>query len=548
MKAAARVYSEGSETREPFLKRARDASRLTIPSLVPPQGLGPQTELIATFQGLGAQGVNNLASKLLLSLFPPTQPFFRLVPTDPSALDSGGPTARGQVEEGLARMERVIASEIEVMALRVKLFELLKHLIVAGNATIHLQPDGTSRVLALDQYVARRDPMGWLETLVVKEILDRESLPPAVAALVTRGQPSGGEPIPAEAAQSEDMRRPGRSRDVVCVYTHVQWDDEATRYRLRQEVEGKLIPSSVGLYTAELMPFRVLRYAAIDGEDYGRGMVEEIIGDLISLEGLMKAIVEAAAISARCVGLVDPAGAATADDLNNAPNGAYVVGRQTDVHYPPVGKNGDLQVALATMGRIEERLSRAFLLNSAVQRQAERVTAEEIRFVAQELESTLGGVFSVLSQELQLPIVMLVKDRLTRQKKIPKLPPGTVRPAIVTGIEALGRGQELAKINVATQAAAQIVGPEQFNQYLNVRQLIGAIFAAAGVDTQGLIRTEEEVAASTRQAQMMALAQRVGPNVVNQLGPGMAERMGLGAGSAGPTPANQPPPPATPPK
>jgi len=161
------------------------------------------------------------------------------------------------------------------------------------------------------------------------------------------------------------------------------------------------------------------------------------------------------------------------------------------------------------------------------------------------IESTLGGVFSVLSQELQLPIVMLVKDRLTRQRKVPKLPPKSIRPAIVTGIEALGRGQELARINVATQAAAQIVGPAEFNQYLNVRQLIGAIFSAAGVDTQGLIRTEAEVAASVRQQQMMAMAQRVGPNVVNQLGPGVAERMGLGAGQ-GPAPAQQAPPPATP--
>ncbi|WP_416142518.1 portal protein [Escherichia coli] len=46
--------------------------------------------------------------------------------------------------------------------------------------------------------------------------------------------------------------------------------------------------------------------------------------------------------------------------------------------------------------------------NSAVQRTGERVTAEEIRYVASELEDTLGGVYSILSQELQLPLVRVL--------------------------------------------------------------------------------------------------------------------------------------------
>ena len=50
------------------------------------------------------------------------------------------------------------------------------------------------------------------------------------------------------------------------------------------------------------------------------------------------------------------------------------------------------------------RLGAAFLLNTAVTRDAERVTAQEIRMQAQELESSLGGVYSRLANELQLPL------------------------------------------------------------------------------------------------------------------------------------------------
>lgn len=542
MVSAARRYARWRDIREQYLKRARDASRLTIPSIVPPLGYGPYTDLVTPFQGLGAQGVNNLSSKLLVGLFPPTAPFFRLVPTDPEGLRAAGEKVQTEVEEGLTRMERIVASEFELMALRVKLFEALKHLLIAGNVVLHLQPDGTSRVLGLEQYVCRRNPMGMLECLVVREDLDRDMLPPELEKLVSRTT-KAADPIPAQASEPVDRRRGRGDQDTVALYTCVEFDPEKGVYRLHQELDGKRVPGVSGIYKPELLPFRVLRYVAVDGEDYGRGMVEEVIGDLVSLEGLTRAIVEAAAIASRCVGLVKPDGAATADDLNRAPNGAYVVGRPDDVTYPVMNKNGDLQVALSTVGIINERLKQAFLLNTAVQRQAERVTAEEIRFVAQELEAALGGVFSVLSQELQLPLVRLIMDRLQRAGKIKKLPERAVRPAIVTGIEALGRGQEMGRLQVAIQAAQTLLGPEAVNRYMEVREALGRLFTAAGVDTTGLLRKEEEVAAEQQREQMLDMTQRLGPEVIKQAGPGLVERAGLA-----PRGGEQPPqpPPATP--
>lgn len=543
--SAAELYRQGLLGREPYLRRARDASRLTIPSLIPDRRMGPSEDLPTPYQGVGAQGVNNLASKLLLSLMPPTQPYFRLVPTDPEALRQGGEKVRTEIEEGLSRMEKVIASELEVSGVRVKIFEALKHLIVAGNVTLHLQPDGSNRVLSLEQYVARRDPMGWLEFLVVREELDADRLPPELEELVREPDSDDSGPIASPGIESYEARRIDPSRRTIDLYTLVEWDPETERYTLVQEIADKVIPSTRGSYTPELLPFRVLRYATIDGEDYGRGMVEEVMGDLISLEGLMRAIVEGAAISSRLIGLVDPAGAATADDLNRAPNGAFVVGRPTDLTYPAVNRGGDLAVAASVIQRLEERLQRAFLLNTAVQRQAERVTAEEIRFVAQELEQALGGVFSVLSQELQLPLVQLFMDRLSRERRIPRLPKRAVRPAVVTGIEALGRGQDLQKLQIAIQASQAFAGPDQVGQYMRVRQLLGQVFAAAGVDTSDLLRSEEEVQQAQQQAQLMELLRRVGPNIVNQAGPGVAQMLGIPIPSGGQE-GEQPPPPATP--
>ena len=56
-------------------------------------------------------------------------------------------------------------------------------------------------------------------------------------------------------------------------------------------------------------------------------------------------------------------------------------------------------------------MSYAFLLNTAIQRDAERVTAQEIRYMAQQLETAMGGIYSLLSQEFQLPLVTISYEK-----------------------------------------------------------------------------------------------------------------------------------------
>ena len=67
-------YEELKEDRQHFIDRARECSELTIPSLLPPEGFNQSSELYTPFQSVGARGVNNLASKMLLLLLPPNAP------------------------------------------------------------------------------------------------------------------------------------------------------------------------------------------------------------------------------------------------------------------------------------------------------------------------------------------------------------------------------------------------------------------------------------------------------------------------------------------
>ena len=498
-------YHKLTGDREIYLDRARECSELTLPSLITPEGFSSATDLYQPFQSTGARGVNNLASKLLLLLFPPNSPFFRLAMDTKTKmeLDQDG-QLRAEIEQGLAGVEREVMGEIENSAMRVHVFEALKHLIISGNVLIHLPKKGGIRVFPLSSYVCKRDPNGQLLEVIVEETISPKVLP-------------------------EDMEGIDYTSDKdIKIYTKVSRTKE-DEYYIYQEVEGMLVPNSEGTYKKDLLPWRALRMVHLDGEDYGRSYVEEYLGDLKSLEGLMESIVSAAAASSKLVFLVRPNASVKRRDLTNAKNGAVIVGSPDDVKVLQTEKDRDLRVVLETVKRIEDRLAFAFLLNTSIQRDAERVTAEEIRFMAQELESALGGVYSILSQEMQLPIVNILMDRMSTAKKIPKLPKGAVTPVIVTGVEALGRGNDLNKLRGYIQDLMQIAQANpQAIQMINFNDLVARLATGHGIDTIGLIKTEQQLQAemqAQQQAQqdqmMMQTMQDSAPSVAKEIAKGV---------------------------
>ena len=76
-------FDDLSMYRSIYLRRAIDCSQLTIPSLIPESdenyqtGAEPYNRLISLYQGAGARGVGAISAKLLLALYPPSQPGIR---------------------------------------------------------------------------------------------------------------------------------------------------------------------------------------------------------------------------------------------------------------------------------------------------------------------------------------------------------------------------------------------------------------------------------------------------------------------------------------
>jgi hypothetical protein len=123
--------------------------------------------------------------------------------------------------------------------------------------------------------------------------------------------------------------------------------------------------------------------------------------------------------------------------------------------------------------------------------------------VAQELEAGLGGIYSILSVELQLPLVNRKMALMERQGRLPKLPKDIVKPQITTGLDALGRGNDKAKLIEFLQTIAGTLGPETMVKYVNSRELITRLAASDGLDTYKLIKSDEDLMAEEQQTAMM---------------------------------------------
>lgn len=511
-----------------YLRRAIDCSKLTVPSLVPESdqynGWAGEAynKLPSLYQGAGGNGVNNISAKLLLSLYPPAVPFFRLTMDAARvreyAAQQGGQEENilTQLDQVLSKMERQILWKLDRVQARPAIFEAIKHLIVAGNALLYIGPERI-KMYSLRSFCVDRDPEGNVNEIVVKEQVSCKYLPASV-----RKEVEGK--VNSERGNREEMRD---------VYTHVAIDPEKDRVEWFQEVDGKRLPGSAGFSRLNNNPWLCLRLHSIAGESYGRSLVEECLGDLQSLESLAQAIVEGSLISAKAIGLVNPNGVTRADVLARAKNGAIVAGNAADVEFLQVQKQNDFATALQTMQLLEKRVQFTFLQNDAIRRNAERVTAEEIRVMAEQLEEGLGGVYSILSAELQMPLVRRLMYLMEKDGEFPPLPDGLIQPVVTTGLEAIGRGNDKARLTNFLQTIAAALGPEQFASYINPTELVRRFAAADGIDTAGLVKTEQQLQAEQAQAQQAMLAQSLTQGAIQGGATGQAPSPQPGGAAAG---------------
>jgi len=494
MSKARERYSQLQSGRTQFLDMAVECSELTLPYLVTQDDNSTgKRQLLQPYQSVGAKAVVTLAAKLMLAILPPQTAFFKLQVRDDKLGQTLDPTMRSELDLSFSKIERLIMDYIAASSDRVVVHQALKHLIVSGNALIFMGKDGLKHY-PLQRYVIERDGNGNIIEIVTKEMVSRKVL--------------GILPPPTDNPNGEY----GDTEDDAEVYTCVKMDESSGSWRWHQEVDDMILDGSQSTAPKNASPWLVLRFNTVDGEDYGRGRVEEFIGDLRSLDGLSQSLVEGASVASKVVFLVSPSATTKPGTLAKAGNGAIIQGRPEDVGVVQVGKTADFATAAQLAATIEKRVLEAFLVMNI--RNAERVTAEEVRLTQLELEQSLGGLFSLLTVEFLVPYLNRTLLILQRSNQIPRLPKDVVRPKIVAGINSLGRGQDNESLTRFIATVAQTLGPEALMKYIDPSEAIKRLAAAQGIDVLNLVRTAEQL----EQLKQQTVQDKTNQSLVDQAG------------------------------
>lgn len=498
-------YDALAAERDPYLQRAEKSSDYTLPWYVRRDDYDGRT-YPTPYQSVGAEGVTNLASRLGMVLMPPNRPMFRLrisrAATEEAAGDAKKEQLLTELNNQLSRTEIEATGLIEATGDRTALYSALQHLLIAGNVLLYIPKEGM-RVYSLRNYVVNRDIAGNVLTIIVREQAAYEALPKKIRSVLRANQ------LASENEEGQEALYANEKNYDIYTCIHRRGD----RWHVWQECEDIRI-GKPGTYPLDQCPWLPLRLYRSEEEDYGRGYVEQFHGSLHALTVLSRAVTEASGAAAKVLFLVHPNAITKPDVLAKTENLGFVLGQASDIDVLQIEKYNDLKVASEQIKELTQQLSKVFLLNTAIQRNADRVTAEEIRYMAQELETALGGLYSVLAKEFQRPYIELRIKYFQEEGVIPEYPED-VRPEIITGVDALGRGQDANTLVQFGQTIFKSLPPQAVMSYINVHGYMKQLAAAYGIDDSVILKSEKQVAQEQQAAQQQQMLQTAAPNLIN---------------------------------
>lgn len=505
---------EGKKTN--LVTRCYDYAMWTLPYIFS-RTETKDSELQGPLDSIGARAVNHLSNKLIMTLFQPSQPFFRLSVNDDTAAELAAQAEQGdqnatelmtQLDKALAKTEKAAMRELDFNHYRTEATTAAKNLIITGNALIY-HPEsgkGKTQVYSVKDYCICRDLSGYVVEFITR---DKKALFTFSKAVQDKLQ----------AANPQKYK----SDTDVTIYTQLKLNDKK-KYELCQYADDYKLDST-GEWPAEELPWIPLTWNLVRGEDYGRGLVEDYAGAFHALYVLAQAEVDVVAIAADIKFFVDPASTVDVEELNRSESGSYHSGKEGDVTCNQLNKAVDMQMVESMVQRLQQQIGAAFLLQSAITRDAERVTAEEIRYNANELDIAHGGVYSRFSEEWQYKTAILMLKRIDIDLGMNKI----IDPVIITGLDSLSRAGDLDNLRLMISDLMLLNGvPDDIRAGIDAQKFIAFVGIRRGVEYDKFVKSQATMQAEQQQA--MAMQNQMQQNEAATKFAGEAAKQGINQG------------------
>lgn len=451
------------------------------------KGIDPEDTLVG--DSGGAELLSNLSGQVMKWAFPAKGAFFRYMAKEGSELANLTKSKRNDI---LLRLE-----ESAMQALKDRMFssvslDILIGMLGLGNV-VYLVPEkkgNAIQVFDLNDTVIKRSPSGIVTDIIIRECYEYRFIKDTYKKQIT-------------VKEYNDY-------DIVEVYTHVSLNSDK-KYEVRYAIDTEDLPYNGNYFTEHTCPYRVSALNPKKNTNYATGIVQRYLA-LIHKSSVYSDTATDTAVSGSLLNwLIKNGSAIDPEEFSQREQGQAFYGQKDDVTPIMADVSKHLQLTDIAHNKINQTLHRVFLMFSAIQRDAERVTAEEIRTIASRLEESHTGLKSTIGDTLQRPLAMLalhlIDDKELNQYK------DSIDVYVVSALEAMSRNAEQDNLLVTLNDTSILnsVSP-QVQEVLKTNKVIGDIFSNRGYQSSEYIKTEEEVMQERQALADMQNANQPQPN------------------------------------
>jgi hypothetical protein len=484
-------YNKRLADRTPYETRAKNISSITLPYVFRDVSANQTTAYADSIQqSFCGRLVNTLTSKLTMGILPPSASPFKLVIDNNALVEAGyDPGMIAEVNLLISQATNTINSEIEKQQIRNTLFDINLQNIIAGSIIMEKVKNNGIKIHTLRSFVADLDSRGEMFGMCIVETLKK--LPDGI--------------------------EPKEEKEEYELYTMCIYDKQAKKWVMTQELEKEIVNTIE--YTEKKFPFQHIGFRWVPGDKYHRPYAEDYYNDMVQYNTLSEVLTQGSVVASKSLIFVDQRGNRTRkEDVVDSRNGDVVDGNAADVTSFQLGKNFDFQVPLERLTDIGKNLAQAFMMAEGITRNAERVTAEEIRVMAQELEqSNLSGVYTKMTSQFTKKIVEWVMQELGIEFK-------EISAHIVTGLDALGRSAENQKFMAFIQS---MMGLGLIDK-LNIDEVVSRMAGYENINTNNLLKSAQQIQTEQEQAMQQSMmaqgANSIGSKAGDMLTNAMAQQ------------------------
>lgn len=483
------IFTTANSKRKATLARARECAVLSKPWYLPPDGFNSDQDLPQNFQSIGANGTSTIASKLLLSLYPVSLPWFAQTVASKFRFDPNIDPAEIQAnQQKLFLQDLLLQSLLEsvgvhdqdverrVAGFRTSKLRSINMFVITGDSLERMNDDYSLTVFARPSYVTKRDTEGrvlWHCTCESKEY---------------------NELTPDQKMQARLKADDFYDKEDACVelYTLCKWQPLSKVWEITQEINEVEVNNS----EETVSQFISTAFELAPGEDYGRGLVEHNWGDLNSLDEARERLMDWAGLCSKAHPMLDENSNMREEDFGKK-TGTVLRGRVRngvweDGTFMKVDKLNDLSFVAGFADKLEANLGKRFLSETGSVRDSERTTAFEIsETTLKELEGATGGMHAPIADMQQVPTFRRARWQARRDKLVPPIPAGAAEIQILTGIAALTKARQANALLEWVDVVSKL-GPKALER-VDVEVVASVLARYKNIYEAGLIKTDEQL-------------------------------------------------------